>query len=220
MLRVTEPEIMDDDDQVIGFDNAKRDYSEDAFINWYKEYCNITSGTIVDLGCGPAKYLIRMCLEFPDISIIGVDGSKNMIDTATKNINIKKLENRITLFESKFNDIKDIKTNCVVSSGTLHHVHDPSIFWNTVKRIATPNCSVFVMDLIRPDNIDIANNVVSKMAGNENQSFKNDFLNSLKASFTKKEIEDQLINAEIDLKVSIQGDPNFVQIVLIHGNLL
>lgn len=220
MLRVTEPEIMDDIDQVIGFDNAKRDYSEDAFINWYKEYCNITSGTIVDLGCGPAKYLIRMCLEFPDISIIGIDGSKNMINTATKNINIKKLENRITLLESTFNNITDIKTSCIVSSGTLHHVHDPSIFWNAVKRIAKPNCSVFVMDLVRPDNIDIATNVVSTMAGDENESFKNDFLNSLKAAFTKKEIEEQLTTEGINLKVSIQGDPNFVQIALIHGNLL
>jgi cyclopropane fatty-acyl-phospholipid synthase-like methyltransferase len=207
---------MDDIEQANWFNQASRKYSEDAFINWYKEYCSVTSGKFIDLGSGPAKYLIRMANEFPNTSYVGYDASEPMNNIANKNIRDSNLSDRIKIETKMFSEINDT-ADCVVSSGTLHHSHDPISFWKNVKRIATGH--VFVMDLIRPDSDEIVNNIVKFFVKENNDSFKNDFYNSLKAAFTEKEIKDQLQEVGLNLSVTIKGDPSSVQIVLIHGTI-
>jgi cyclopropane fatty-acyl-phospholipid synthase-like methyltransferase len=214
MERQTEPEIMEDFQQATSFSDARRKYSEDAFVYWYKDYCNVSTGVIADLGCGPAKYLIRLCNEYPDISFVGYDASKAMIDLARENIEQAGLSHRIDVRQSYFTDISD-QFNCVISSGTLHHSHNPLNFWNTIKRIATGD--IFIMDLVRPTEEYLVDRIVSTTAPNENLSFQRDFTNSLKAAFTIKEISEQLNSAGLSLTVTTKGDPSFIEIVLIHG---
>lgn len=216
MERCTELEVMDDVEQARWFNQASRKYSEDAFINWYKEYCGVTSGKIIDLGSGPGKYLIRMASEFPNTTYVGYDASEPMNIIANRNINDYKLLDRIEVKTSLFDNITDT-ANCVVSSGTLHHSHDPISFWKNVKRIATGN--VFVMDLVRPTSELIVNNIVELFVKENNNSFKNDFYNSLKAAFTEQEIKHQLQEVGLDLTVTIKGEPSSVQIALIHGTI-
>jgi SAM-dependent methyltransferase len=215
MKRQTEPEIMEDLQQAIHFSDARRKYSEDAFVYWYKEYCNVGSGIVADLGCGPAKYLIRLCNEYPDISFVGYDASKAMIDLARENIEQAGLSHRIEVRQLYFTDISD-QFNCVISSGTLHHSHDPLLFWNSIKRISTGD--VFVMDLVRPNAEHLVDTIVKTSASNENLSFQRDFTNSLKAAFTIEEIIEQLDSVGLSLTVTTKGNPSFIEIALVHGN--
>lgn len=215
MKRQTEPELMDDYDQSLYFSEARRKYSEDAFVYFYKQHFGVTSGTVVDLGCGPGKYLIRLCEEFPNINLIGYDASQPMIELANKNIEQSNLLDRIEIRKSLFNDIEG-KFDCVISSGTLHHSHNPLEFWQSVKQISTGK--IFVMDLIRPEKEELVHAIVKHFANDEHPSFRNDFTNSLKAAFTKEEIEEQLKEVGLNLNVSVYGTPDVVQIVIIHGN--
>lgn len=216
VYRIPEKEIMDDIEQAINFDNAQRKYSEDAFVLWYKEFCNIQSGTIVDLGSGPAKYLIRMSNEFPNTNYIGYDASDAMIQLARSNINAAGLSERITIKKSLFKNIQE-QAECVISSGTLHHAHDPIEFWTAIKRMNPKH--IFVMDLIRPKFREQAEDVVNKFAKTENNSFRTDFYNSLCAAFTADEMKSQLEQVGLSLSVNIKGEPDYVQIAIIHGKL-
>ncbi len=216
MERIPEKEIMDDAVGASGFDNANRKYSEDAFINWYKEYCNVDQGNIIDLGVGPGKYLIKMCEEFPNTTYIGYDASKAMLDIANNNIRNAGLEDRILVKQSFFNDITET-SNCVISSGTLHHQHDPLDFWKTIKRIATKN--LFIMDIVRPSSTSHARQIVEYLAKDQNEYFKTDFYNSLCAAFTVNEIKSQLDVAGLNLTVTVKGSPDQIEIVLVHGVL-
>jgi cyclopropane fatty-acyl-phospholipid synthase-like methyltransferase len=138
-----------------------------------------------------------------------------MTDLANQNISKANLSNRIRVEQSYFADITE-RFNCVISSGTLHHSHDPLSFWSCIKRIAQGR--VFVMDLIRPNSELMVDYIVNTLASGESNTFKTDFVNSLKAAFTLEEIQQQLDTLGLSFTVTVKGDPSFVQIAIIHGN--
>lgn len=43
-------------------------------------------GSIVDVGCGPGYLITVICREMPQVSVIGVDISEEMLATAVKNL--------------------------------------------------------------------------------------------------------------------------------------
>jgi hypothetical protein len=84
-----------------------------------------------------------------------------------------------------------------MSNSFLHHLHDPQVLWETIKRLATPDTFVFVSDLRRPQTSEEARHIVEQLAGNEAEILKRDFFNSLCAAFEVREVQDQLLRADI-----------------------
>jgi hypothetical protein len=97
-----------------------------------------------------------------------------------------------------------------MSTNTLHHIHQPKKFWDVVKTIAP---QVFVMDLVRPSNTNIANDIIETFAKDDSELFKQDYYNSLCAAFSAEELQEQIVGT--NLKLSIEGD--FLQVAIIHG---
>jgi len=215
--RITEPELMTDSNHVIGFSNASREKSTDAFIYLYRVLCKSTNQKIIDLGCGPGKYLIRVAQEFPNTTIIGYDGSIKMVELASKNIKTAGLEDRVTVVHSLFTDIPITECDCIISSGTLHHSHNPLSFWSAVKRLASKQTQIYIMDMLRPATEEKVESIVKALADDENAYFKQDLYNSLKAAFTKQEIEEQLKQAELPLKMIVTSHNEFGELVFLHG---
>lgn len=213
MERVVEPELMEGEEQCLEYNITNLRASNNThFLDLYRQYCNCSSGTLIDLGCGPGNHLTKLSDAYPNLIITGYDGSKFMIDYATKNI---AGYDNISVKQSLFNNITDT-ANCVISSQTLHHQHDPIAFWSTVKRLTT-SC-VFVIDFERPADSTIINQVSasSKVA-------EDDLKNSLRASFTKAEVEEHLKQVGLDLTVVSQpitfnGEPTFLNCLIIYGN--
>src|SRR6185503_20637992 len=83
----------------------------------------------------------------------------------------------------------------VISNSLLHHLHDPSILWDSVRKFAAPGAPIYIMDLLRPDSDAEVERLVETYAGKEPEVLKRDFHNSLKAAFTVPEINDQLREA-------------------------
>ncbi len=199
MERIVEPELMEEYNQCVQYDavSAKL-YNTDDFIIAYKQYCNVSEGVLVDLGCGPAHHLVRLKREFSNLNIFGYDGSTAMVALAKSNT--KDLG--ISIEQLTFDQI-DMKADCVISLQTLHHQHDASLFWDTVKRICKPNAKIFVDDLERPNNEDVFDSLVTNI----------DFTNSLRAAFTLDEIKQQvkMLNLLVE-RVRINQNPTIFKV--------
>lgn len=206
MQRCIEPELMENVDQVDAFDSGHKDYAVQAFLKWYSELGGIAEGKLIDLGCGTGDYMHALMKQYPELKITGYDGSETMLNKARA-----KLLNVVC---SNFSDITD-SADMVISTNTLHHIHYPDVFWNTAKQISN---NVLVMDLVRPKNESTARYIVDLLAPTDHAIFKTDFYNSLLAAFSIEELQDQI--KDTNLKLKIEGDPDWLQVVLIYGQFL
>lgn len=211
MQRYLEPELMDNLEQALAFHKANRDYGIKGFLDLYKKYVNIQDGKIVDLGCGTGAYLLALENQYPNLIITGFDGSEPMIQIARGLVEFHSSSVRVR--HRQFKDI-DATADCVISTNTLHHLHDPTVFWDCVKRVGR---RVFVMDLVRPKSTTMARSIVDTLAADESDEFKFDYYNSLLAAFSPEELAEQIKDTKLNLV--IEGDPNFLQVAIIHGFL-
>lgn len=214
MNRIIEPVLMTDEDQCREFTVASRAYARVAFVQWIFEKIPL-KGTVADLGCGPGDFLIDISNTDPTLKIIGFDGSTTMLKHANSLIQKNNLESKISTKNSLFENITDTDFDVSMSSLALHHQVDPLTFWNTLKRITKSNGYVFIMDLIRPESESDADNTVQLYAGSDGPLFQQDYKNSLLASFTISEIQQQLELSNLShLTVEYMG-----QVVIIYGKI-
>ena len=173
MKRVLEPELMLGTEQCNEFNQVShRQYSNGKFIESYKKYCDLTYGTLIDLGSGPAVHLEVMRNYFPNLSIIGYENSDAMLLLAKQNTSVE-------VRKADFNTVTDIADG-VMCLYTLHHQADPIVFWSTVSRLSRG--WIYIEDLERPETEEMFSlfNAVD------------DFKHSLRAAFTLDEVKDQL----------------------------
>jgi hypothetical protein len=95
----------------------------------------------------------------------------------------------------------------------LHHLPDPLLFWDELKRLVklfNRATKIFIMDLFRPESIQKAKEIVDTVSGNEPEILKKDFYHSLLASFTVNEIQNQLKQSKMRLKVEQVSERHFI----------
>jgi len=206
MKRKIEPELMVDFNQVRAFQQSNKNYYLPILLDLYQKFGGISQGRVVDLGCGTGDFDILLSEQFSELTIKGYDGSDAMIDIAQTNSNSK-----INFKCRTFNLIND-SADLVISTNTLHHIHNPQVFWSAIKSISS---NVFVVDLVRPESEKQAKEIVEYFSSTEDEYYKEDFYNSLLASFTVKEIQDQIKNS--NLKLDIVGDPTLAQLAIIYS---
>ena len=94
------------------------------------------SGNVIDLGAGAADIAIKFALTYPSFKIDAVDGSKAMLIQAEKAIDKFDLNHRINLVHSSIQNVSLIEKEyeIILSNSLLHHLHDPTVLWQLVKR--------------------------------------------------------------------------------------
>ena len=198
MQRTLEPEIMDNPENVLAY--AKADFSSvnQKFVDdLIKKYPDIK--IILDLGCGPADIPIRLAQALPKVHITAIDASKKMIESAKVAVKKAKLNKHITLIQAYLPGIpfKSKTFDAIISNSILHHLPNPNVLWEEIKKLGKSGSAVFVMDLLRPDSPAKAKEIVKQYSGNEHPVLKEDFYNSLLAAFTLDEIKEQLKKANL-----------------------
>ncbi len=220
MERLIEPELMQDKEQVKAYSEADFSLSDGSMIKELETYISsfgislCQESLIIDLGCGPGNITERLALSWPSSTVIGIDGSLEMLKAAEKrkdNLKFKKQFGEVSylhhqlafLEESNFLDPADV----LVSNSFLHHIHDPSQFWNVIKNLGKEGCLVFNRDLRRPSTNEEALLLVNKYQPDAPTILIKDYLASLHAAFTVNEVQQQIKEAGLyQLKVFEVGD--------------
>lgn len=200
MKRVVEPELMEDEAQAQAY--AEADF-EEAHSGFVREFQNTFGdhdicGCVLDLGCGPGDIAMRFARAYPQCTVHGIDGSKAMLSCGWKILaHSDDIRDRVRLIQCLLpsgNPPRE-QYDGVISNSLLHHLPDPNVLWNAVKRYALPGAPVFVMDLKRPASTERARELMEMYSAGEPEVLRRDFYNSLLAAFEPDEIEQQLREA-------------------------
>jgi ubiquinone/menaquinone biosynthesis C-methylase UbiE len=215
--RIPEQELMDDEQQSIAY--AQADFSRsnqfyvDSLVRDFPHHLH----AVVDIGCGPADVVIRLAKAAPRAAITAIDGSAPMIALGRTAARAAGVDDRLTLLHTRIPGPppESQSFDAVLSKDLLHHLPDPRVLWNEVKRLGRPGAAVYVMDLVRPDTEEAARAMVKEGAGSEHPILQQDFYNSLLAAFTPDEVRAQLAEAGLRLTVALAGDRH----LLVKGTL-
>jgi ubiquinone/menaquinone biosynthesis C-methylase UbiE len=204
MDRVLEPEIMDGEAEAAAYASADFSDSNQAYVADVMRSFPDRLGNVVDLGCGPGDIAIRLSRASATTRITGVDGSPAMLAIARAALRSAGLESRVSFLEGRLPGVALAagSFDLVLSKDMLHHLPDPQVLWNEVRRLGRPGAAVCVVDLCRPATLAAAQEIVERVSGGEHPLLKTDFYNSLCAAFRAAEVRDQLSAAGLSLKVS------------------
>jgi trans-aconitate methyltransferase len=211
MQRILEPELMQDKQQVNAFHSARRPVSTDKFIECFDKFLTLTAGTLIDLGCGTGTYLNSLKLKYPELDIIGYDGSQTMIDMA------RELNHCDITFICK--EIKDIvleKCDAVTCFFTMHHLHNPNVLINLLQTLQFPT-QVLIVDIVRPGTIEDAIRIRDTLGNGQSKLYKQDLFNSLCAALDEDEM-DSLISTTTLNKYVLEHE-QYGKIVFITGKI-
>jgi len=213
MDRVLEPEVMDDEAQVLAYAQADFSKENQGFVDRFREYFpEFSEGHVFDLGCGPGDIPIRFARAVPGCRITGVDASAPMIRWAEQAVAQAGLSDRVSFRCERFQEIAGAnQADALISNSLLHHVPTPLQFWHKVRMLAKPGSPVLVMDLLRPDSPEAAQAIVDQYAAGAPEILRRDFYNSLLASFTEDEIGSQLAQMNLTrLLIDVPDDRHWV----------
>lgn len=212
MERVPESEFMETKEQVLSYAAADFLESEQNLIKVISTYLevnkiNLTNeDLIIDLGCGPGNISEKLSLKWPHTTVIGIDGSKEMILKAKSQ---KKIKNKKNIFNNLIYVLADIKKiqlsditsknklTLLVSNSLIHHITHLDDFFNSIINLSTTDTINFHKDLIRPINEESALELKLECASKYNDILTNDYYASLKAAYRKDELEKIILDKEL-----------------------
>lgn len=179
------------------------------------------AGQALDLGCGPGDITLRFARAFPQWSIDGIDGATAMLQYGHTAVEAAGLQERVRLWEA-YLPVNAPKQggkglplqpgyDCILSNSLLHHLKDPMVLWQSIQQWSLPRTSIFVMDLMRPESLTVAQQLVDCYVEGEPEVLRHDFYHSLLAAYTVTEIEQQLVQAGLShLQVKAVSDRHFI----------
>jgi 2-phosphoglycolate phosphatase len=198
MQRIPEPELMEGAEQAAAYAAADFEAPHARVIELFREAFSGAeiSGDVLDLGCGPGDIAMRFARAFPNCRVVGIDGSHEMLNRGREALfrQPAELRDRVLLVHGLLPgaELHGQGFDTVISNSLLHHLHDPAILWNAVKKFARPGASVFIVDLMRPADETAARELTKQYCSGEPEILRHDFFNSLLAAFTPEEIRAQL----------------------------
>ena len=232
MERIIEPELMEAKEQVISYDKADFSEGENNLIKQINHYLFKNDielneeDLIVDLGCGPGNISEKLSTIWPKSTVIGIDGSKQMIKRANFNKKTSLDQNKLKNLRYICADIKKIKLSeislegrnisLLVSNSLIHHIIDLEDFFNSIKRLSSNSTVNFHKDLKRPNDEKLALKLKEKCSKKYNDILTNDYYASLKASYNLKELRNFILDKKLtSLEVFEEGD----QYLVVYGKV-
>lgn len=202
MKRIPEPELMDDPQHVATYTGPYLDNGYWLFIQRFRKYFpSLAPGAaILDLGCGPAAIPLRLAKLFPRCEIHGVDGSVHMLESGREAVLREGLEDRVRLFHGILPDdipLTRERYEVIISNSFLHHLADPMVLWDGVRKYGLPRAAVLIVDLLRPADEQSAESVVDSYVPGAPPMLRQDMLLSLQAAYNLDEVSAQLQRANL-----------------------
>lgn len=178
---------------------------------------NQASLKIADIGCGPCGYHQELYSVYPNATIDAYEASAPMLVEAANLINPQKT-NLVQAFLPDY-PLPQTQYDIVWASVFLHQLPDAAIAWNAIKQLGKPGAEFIVFDLIRVEDETTCWDIVNGFTPEAPQAFKQDFFNSLRASFIVSEVEQQLAAAGLTATITTQEVFSNCSVMTIRGTL-
>lgn len=156
-------------------------------------------GTVLDLGCGSGQYLRYFAERRPDVRLIGLDLSREMIELGRRTIIDAGLGSRIDLRIADITRLDPASLPAIDAVSciyTLHHLPDDEdvrrLFCGVRRLRERSGCSVWIFDHClprHPATPELFPQLVTPFAPPQ---FQNDSCNSLRASFAYEDLSSAL----------------------------
>jgi len=196
MERIPEPELMDDPHQARAYADADFSRSDLELVERLLELHGPDLGpAILDLGCGPGNLTFPLAELCPDAQVLGVDGSGAMLAIAEgrrQALGPGRPSPCFLLERLPCPSLVGRRFSALVSNSLLHHLHDPQLFWRTVRQLAAPGAVLFLQDLRRPADEAALERLVREHGASLDPLVRADYGHSLRAAFTPEEVGAQL----------------------------
>ena len=213
MHREPEPELMNKKSQVKAYCAADFSIGEINLINFISNYLEINNinlsknDLIVDLGCGPGNISEKLSERWPDVNVLGIDGSKEMIMEAESRMFKNKIMDKYRNLNYICSDIRKISSyeifsgkeiTLLVSNSFIHHIDDIDNFFGFIINLSNKETINFHKDLIRPKDKETALRLKDKCSQKFSSILTNDYYASLKASYRKKEVQEKILELNLN----------------------
>lgn len=216
MARIPETEVMNDPSSVDAY-TLETQYGGLASYLMQRLAPSESTLSIADIGCGPCGYYNQLVSTYPNSVFTGYEASTLMIEKANLVVNPEK----VTLVNSFIPDatLPSQTYDIVISSLFLHQLPDPAPCWNTIKQIGKPGAKFYVFDLLRVEDSATCWGIVNGFTPTAPDVFKTDFYNTLRASFTVEEIQQQLLDAGLVATIETEEVYPNCSVIYITGTL-
>jgi ubiquinone/menaquinone biosynthesis C-methylase UbiE len=195
--RIPEPSlVMNDEQQVAAYTLAGREAGVMApiYLHHCAHICDVVrpGDTVVDLACGPATQLAMVARLNPGTRFIGIDLSAEMLDRAERHIrelsltNVELRRGDITALYS----LADHSIDAFTSTMALHHLSGQAALERVfleIARVIRINGGLYLVDFGRLKTLRSIEDFAYQYADRQPEQFTIDYLNSLKAAFSKEE---------------------------------
>lgn len=202
MERIPEPELMNDPEQVAAYAGPSLDNGSWLFVQRFrKSFPRLAQqGAVLDLGCGPAAIPLRLAGFLPHWEIHGIDGSPAMLASGREAVRREGLDDRVHLFHGILPGdlpLPRVRYEAIISNSFLHHLADPMVLWQAIRRYSLPQAAILVVDLLRPADEESAERIIRTYVPDAPPMLHQDMLLSLRAAYTLEEISAQLQQADL-----------------------
>ncbi|KEF42740.1 MAG: SAM-dependent methyltransferase [Cyanobium sp. CACIAM 14] len=220
MERICEPELMDDVLQAEAYAAADFSVSDRAVLAAIEDLLGARGEgpghglSFVDLGCGPGNISFLLARRWPGASVLGIDGAPAMLAIAERRRRADPAGHRQLRFRQLVLPGQQLQDtfDAVVSNSLLHHLHEPAVFWGSVRQLAAPGAWLYVRDLRRPANHTALEDLVQRHAAGAPAVLRRDYAHSLRASFTLDEVRKQISDAGLEGLEVRERDDRYLEI--------
>jgi ubiquinone/menaquinone biosynthesis C-methylase UbiE len=106
-------------------------------------------GTLLDVGTGPGQLMVEVGRRRPDVDVVGIDPSADMVGHAEHHVSAARLRGHVEARVGTAEDLPfpDKSFDAVVSTLSSHHWADPSAAVAEQTRVLRPGGQLWIFDL-------------------------------------------------------------------------
>ena len=203
LQRVLEPEVMDTAEEAIDYNQMDHSHVNRLFVDDFllalsgmglSPSSDGTSGslTIFVAGTGTALIPIELMRRGIPARVSASDLAEAMLVVARDNVCAAGLESSIQLVLRDCKKLPEATASfdAVMSNSIVHHIPQPGSVLKELWRVLKPGGLMFVRDLMRPDDVETLESLVTTYAGDANTHQKQMFRDSLHAALTVEEVRE------------------------------